>query len=121
MTDFEQQLRAVLKRKHGEAEAGRSPDFGSVWAGAEDGVARQRRRTRAVGGMAAAVALVAVVVVGQLRPIEQDWQFIDPNDIAGSTSWTAPSDVLLPTHQFDIYRDIPVLIESTGEDGGTLL
>jgi hypothetical protein len=121
MTDFEQQIRAALKQGHGEAEAGQIPDFDTAWAGAEESVARRRRRIRAVGGMAAAVALIAVVVIGQLRPVEPDWQFIDPNEIAGSTSWTAPSDVLLPTHQFDIYRDIPVLIESTGEDGGTLL
>ena len=121
MTDFEKQTQAVLKQGHGEAEAGHVPDFESVWTGAEEKVARRRRRVRVVGGMAAAAALVAVVVIGQLRPVEQDWQFIDPNEIAGSTSWTAPSDILLPTHQFDIYRDIPVLIESTGENGGTLL
>ena len=121
MTDFEQQIRAALKQGHREAEAGQVPDFESVWKGADQRVARKRRRIRAVGGMAAAAALIAVVVIGQQRPVEQDWQFIDPNEIAGSTSWTAPSDVLLPTHQFDIYRDIPVLIESTGEDGGTLL
>lgn len=121
MTDFEEQVRTALKRGHGEAEAGQVPDFDSVWAGAEKSIARRRRRIRAVGGVAAAAVLIAVVMIGQLRPVEQDWQFIDPNEIAGSTSWTAPSDVLLPTHRFDIYRDIPVLIESTGEDGGTLL
>ena len=121
MTDFEKQIRAVLQQGHGEAEAGRVPDFDKVWADAAKRAAMKRRRIRAVGSMAAAAALVAVVVVGQLRPVEPDWQFIDPNEIAGSTSWTAPSDVLLPTHQFDIYRDIPVLIESTGKDGGTLL
>ena len=121
MTDFEQQIRTALKRGHGEAEAGQVPDFDSVWAGAETSLARRHRRSRVVGSVAAAVALIAVVVIGQLRPVEQDWLYIDPNEIAGSTSWTAPSDVLLPTHQFDIYRDIPVLIESTGEDGGTLL
>ena len=121
MNDFDQQLQMAVKRGHGEAEAGQIPGFDKVWANATEQAARKRRRIRFVGGMAAALALVTVVLVGQLRPVEQDWQYIDPDDIAGSTSWTAPSDVLLPTHQFDIYRDIPVLIESTGKDGGTLL
>jgi len=120
MTKTDKQLQAALQQGHSEAEAGRVPAFDSVWAGAEARIGQRRRRIRAVGGLAAA-ALIAVVVIGQLRPVEPDWQFIDPNEIAGSTSWTAPSDVLLPTHRFDIYRDIPVLIESTETDGGTLL
>jgi hypothetical protein len=121
MTDLNKRIEAAVQQGHEDAEAGRVPSFDTVWAGAEARIGRKRRRIRAAGGMAAAVALVAVVVIGQFQPAEQEWQFIDPNEIAGSTSWVAPSDVLLPTHQFDIYRDIPVLIESTGEDGGTLL
>jgi hypothetical protein len=121
MTDFDKQIRTALQQGHEEAEAGRVPDFGCALAAAEARIVKRRRRIRALGGAAAAAALIAVIVIGQHRPVEQDWQFIDPDELAGSTSWTAPSDVLLPTHQFDIYRDIPVLIESTGEDGGTLL
>lgn len=121
MTDIDRQLQSSLQRGYREAEAGRAPGFDDAWAGAEARISKRRGRIRAVGGLAAALALVAVVVIGQLRPVEQNWQFIDPDEIAGSTTWVAPSDILLPTHEFDIYRDIPVLIESTGSDGGTLL
>lgn len=121
MTDIEKQIEAALQRSHQEIESGRVPDFDRVWAAAEAKVRDRRKRTRALGGVAAVVTLIAVVVTGELRPVERDWQFIDPDEIAGSTSWTAPSDVLLPTHQIDIYRDIPVLMESTGKDGGSLL
>jgi hypothetical protein len=41
--------------------------------------------------------------------------------LMNSTTWTAPSDVLMPDHQFDIYRDIPVLDQSTISEEGTLL
>jgi len=41
--------------------------------------------------------------------------------LLGTTGWSAPSDSLMPDHQFDIYQDIPVLIESTETYGGTLL
>ena len=121
MSDIDNKLRAALRHGQDQAEAGTLPDFDIVWARAETSVAQQRRRTRAIGGIAAAAALVALVVIGQQRPVEQDWQFVDPDEFASSTSWAAPSDVLLPEHRFDIYRDIPVLIESTISDEGALL
>jgi len=102
-------------------EAERVPDFDAVWASAQSTANRKGRRTTVLGGMAAAAALLAVVVIGQMRGVEQDWQFVDPEELASSTYWAAPSDVLLPKHQFDLYGDIPVLIESTDSDGGALL
>ena len=121
MTDSERRLRDALRQGQSEAEAGRVPDFDTTWAAAEAAAQRGRRRITALGSLAAALALVAVVVVSQMRPAETDWQFVDPDEFANSTSWVAPSDVLLPEHQFDIYRDIPVLIESTGSEEGALL
>ena len=121
MTDTDNALQDAFRQGQQAVEAGRVPDFDAVWAGAESTVAQRRRRTVAVGGLAAAAALIAVVVIGQMRPVELDWQYVDPDELASGTSWAAPSDILLPEHQFDIYREIPVLIESTGTDGGTLL
>ena len=121
MTDFDNELRAALRSGQDKAEAGRVPDFDIVWGRATAQAAERRRRTRMLGGIAAAVALVAIVLVGQLRPTPPEWQFVDPDDLASSTNWVAPSDILLPKHQFDIYGEIPVLIESTERDGGTLL
>lgn len=119
--EFERRLQAALQRGHAEAEAGCTPEFDDVFAAAEATAARRRGRVMAVGGVAAAVALVAIAVVMQLQPVEQDWQFVDPDEFASSTSWSAPSDVLLPEHRFDIYGEIPVLIESTGTSEGALL
>ncbi|RZV34044.1 MAG: hypothetical protein EX272_13610 [Chromatiales bacterium] len=120
-SDIERRLRDALPPGQAEAEAGRVPDFDAVWAAAESNVSRRRRRMTAIGGVAAGVAIIAVVIFGQLQPAERDWQFVDPDEIASSTSWAAPSDVLLPKHQFDIYGEIPVLIESTGTSEGALL
>lgn len=121
MTDSERRLRDAMRQGQSEAEAGRVPDFDTTWAAAAAAAQRGRRRITALGSLAAAVALVAVVVVSQMRPAETDWQFVDPDEFADSTSWVAPSDVLLPEHRFDIYGDIPVLIESTGSEEGALL
>ena len=121
MTDFERRLRDALQQGHSEAEAGRVPSFDTTWAAAQAAAQQRRRPVTVLGGLAAALALVAVVVFSQMRPAETDWQFVDPDEFANSTSWAAPSDVLLPEHRFDIYRDIPVLIESTGNEEGALL
>lgn len=121
MTDIDNELHDALRNGQAKAEAGRIPDFDAVWARAESAIAQRRRRTRTIGGIAAAVALVAVVFASQLRQTEQEWQFVDPDEFASTTSWVAPSDVLLPKHRFDIYGEIPVLIESTDIDRGTLL
>jgi hypothetical protein len=124
MTDIDNELRDALRRGQEQAEAGRIPAFNVVWDRAESTIAErpeQRRRARVIGGIAAAIALVAVVFASQLHQAEQQWQFVDPSELATSTSWVAPSDVLLPKRQFDIFGEIPVLIESTDSDRGTLL
>lgn len=121
MSDIDNKLREALRHGQDQAEAGHLPDFDTVWARAEASIAQRRRRTRVIGGMAAAVALVTVVFISQLRQTEQEWEFVDPDEFASSTSWVAPSDVLLPKHQFDIYGELPVFIESTDRDRGTLL
>lgn len=121
MTDTDFELRKALQKGQRAAEADRVPAFDEVWAGAEAQVARRKRRVRALGGLATAAAVVAVVAIGLMRPAEQEWQYVDPDELASGTSWVAPSDVLLPEHQFDIYGEVPVLIESTETDGGALL
>lgn len=121
MTDSERRLRDAMRQGQSEAEAGRVPDFDTTWAAAQAAAPQRGRRLASIGSLAAAVALVAIVLVARTGPAERDWQFVDPDEFANSTSWSAPSDVLLPEHQFDIYRDIPVLIESTGNEEGALL
>ncbi len=98
----------------------RVPPFAKTWRGAERRYAVTRRSYRRV---AAAATVIAAVVVGanlQSPQLEMEALF-EVADLLGSTSWSAPSDVLLPEHQFDIYQDMPVLIESTESAGGALL
>ena len=109
-------LRAVLD----EREAGRVPDFDEVFAAAKARVALARRRRIYASGIAAA-AVVLAVVMRLTAPQEPDWQYVDPEQFASSTSWEAPSDVLLPEHRVDLFEEIPVFIESTTIDGGSLL
>jgi len=120
MTESDDQIRRELKRGQASVESGRAPEFESAWAGAEARAAERRGKVRVAGTVAAAAA-IAAIVASLLLPQEQGWQYVDPDEFLSSTSWAAPSDVLLPDHQFDIYGQIPVLIESTRTDEGTLL
>ena len=46
---------------------------------------------------------------------------ISEDELLGTTSWSPPSDVLLPTRRTNIFNDLPALPESTGPVGETLL
>lgn len=116
MTDFDDTLRDDLRRA---APSGDPPSFGVVWSAAERRFAARRLRHRVLAG-AAIVAAVAVFVT--LRaPVDDSVAYIEVADVLESTYWSAPSDVLLPERQFDIYQEIPVLMESTEPAGGALL
>lgn len=120
MTDFDNTIREALQAEQASREAGRIPAFEDTFAAAESRVAGRLRRRKMFVGIAAA-ASVAAIVTSLLLPRGEDWQYVNPDDLATTTAWVAPSDVLLPEHAIDIYRDIPVLIESTDSDGGALL
>ena len=115
-TEFERALREGLQQAEGQCV----PVFADSWAAAKRRAARRGSR-RYLGALAVAATVVLAVAIGLLRPAEQAWQFVDPDEFASSTQWVAPSDVLLPERRFDIYGEIPVLIESTGTDEGALL
>ena len=120
MTNSDKTLSDLLKQGLNEVEQGRTPGFDAAWTAAETRASARRSRNWMAGG--ALVAAVAVALtVGLLRPAEQDWEFVSPDVFESGTSWVAPSDVLMPEHQFDIFNDIPVLIESTKTEEGALL
>ena len=48
-------------------------------------------------------------------------EYIELAELMGSTSWAAPSDVLMPEYEIDIYQDLPALMESTKPVEGALL
>ena len=117
----EQNIKNVLEKAYRSAE-GKPPPFAETFAVAEDRYRTSRRRYRLAGGMAVAAAVFAVAVglwPGQQAPMGDEFLIADA--LMNSTTWTAPSDVLMPDHQFDIYRDIPVLDRSTISEEGTLL
>lgn len=102
-----------------DAAGKRMPPFAETWQAAETRYAVERRRYRRIASAAAVVAFVAIAVSLQTEP-DETASMIEVAELLESTSWSAPSDVLLPERQFDIYQDMPKF-ESTDSAGGTLL
>lgn len=119
MNDSDKTLQSRLKQAQQDAEEGQVPGFDAVWAAAERRAAARPKRGWIAGAIAAAI--LGAITIGLLPPAERHWEFVDPAEFESSTSWVAPSDVLLPDHRVDIYREIPVLIESTKIEEGALL
>ena len=97
-----------------------TPDFGDTIRAAEAKLSDTRRPLPIAGAAVAMVALtlVGVWMRGTNTPVDE---FHIGDALLGSTQWTAPSDVLLPAREFDIYRDLPELPGSTESEQGTLL
>ncbi len=115
---LKQQLRDSLQSMQG----GDAPEFDAMWANAEKqhGASRLRYRRIAAFTTAAAVAATAFMLWPLIaKPAVDTYLIVE--DLLSSTQWVAPSDVLLPAHQFDIYSDLPVLIETIDLDEGSLL
>ena len=96
------------------------PPFAKTWQAAERRYAAARRSYRRVAAAAAVIAVVVVAANLQSPQVEMEALF-EVADLLESTSWSAPSDVLLPEHRIDLYQEMPALIESTDSAGGTLL
>ena len=111
MTDLEKQLAVVYRSRETAA-----PSFDDTFEAATRRAERRSQAVRVGLPVAAAVAMAAIIV-GQPEPPPG---LVSEAELLGATSWTAPSDGLLPTHRFDIYRDLPDLIESTKSNGETL-
>ena len=120
MTDSDTALRVALRNAQASVEKGDVPEFDRNWAAANARTRTLRRWHRVLAGSVAAAA-VAAIAFGLLVPREVEMRFVDEDELLGTTSWSAPSDGLLPEHRFDIYQEIPVLIESTETYGGALL
>lgn len=95
-----------------------APGFDESMAAAHKTYATKRRNLQRFAGVAAAAAIVAIAMFGNAP---EPAAYIEVADLLESTYWSAPSDVLLPERQFDIYQDMPELFESTEPAGGTLL
>jgi hypothetical protein len=110
----------TLRRRVREAwpEPSQAPTFEATWAAAE----RRRGGRRygyGLGAVAAAVTAAVIVLISNGVPTTES--YVEVADLMNSTYWAAPSDVLLPDREFDIYQDLPELFESTEPAGGALL
>lgn len=115
-------LESRLKKALAARSPVATPDFDTVWSGALHRHRGQRRRYRVVGGLAATLAAVAVVVgnwPGSTPEVGDEFLIADA--LMNETGWSAPSDALLPQHRFDIYQELPSLLESTDIEEGSLL
>ena len=115
-TDDEKLAQAVRRDFPGDAQA---PSFDATWAAAE--TRHRQARRRYAGLAAAAVIAAATLVVLNLGPEPAGDDSWVGDELLTSTSWTAPSDVLLPEREFDIYQDLPSLNVSTKSVDGALL
>lgn len=109
-TELKKRLKSALQAIEGAA----APDFESTWAKAERRYHASRRRYRRFArvAVAAVVAFVAVVIWPR-DGNDHNALYLEKEDLMSSTQWFAPSDVLLPEHRFDLYGELPVLIETT--------
>lgn len=111
---------AIAVRRANSADAEAAPPFADVWSGAKRRYRRSRRRYAGFASAAAVLAAV-VVVLNAGPPVLDHGGYIEIAELLDSTSWVAPSDVLLPIYEFDIYQDLPTLMESTTPAEGALL
>jgi len=120
MTDSDNTLQRAVRDAHARAESAPVPEFEQTWAAARARAGSTRGRRYLLAGSVAAAAVLAIAF-GLRAPLDDDWQYIDEYELLETTGWSAPSDSLLPSREFDIYETVPVLIESTETYGGALL
>lgn len=116
--ELKQQLQNSLRSIQG----GDAPEFDAVWANAEQRHLASKMRYQKFAGFAAAAAVATMAfMMWPLNGNNVTAVYLTEEDLMSSTQWLAPSDVLLPEHQFDIYGELPVLIETNDLDEGSLL
>lgn len=111
MNRSDEALRQRVRQSWQRAGSEDAPAFDDVWRRAEARYAASRRRYVRVAAVAAALGVIAVVF-GTRSTVDEP-QYIEMAELLNSTYWAAPSDVLLPQREFDIYEDLPELFEST--------
>lgn len=116
------EVRIADKCREALPPAGDVPPFDTVFAGAERRY-RQARRQRVRYGAAAAIGVLAVAT---FLAVDRDTamprgDYVEIAELMNTTQWTAPSDVLLPRHEIDIYGELPAIPASTKPAQGALL
>ncbi|MDH3747675.1 MAG: hypothetical protein OER97_05670 [Gammaproteobacteria bacterium] len=123
-SNWEKRLATALKSSLESKD--KTPPFDAVFAAAERRRRDSKRQYAGLAGaaMVAAVAVAVVFMINAGAPTPDSPalpKLLQVAELMDSTDWSAPSDVLLPTHEFDIYQELPVLLESTKPAEGALL
>lgn len=122
MNTSEKELGKSVAESISKQDSRSVPGFDETWAAAEARFLVEKRRYAMVTGAAVSLALVAIVL-GMLPPDGRQ-ELPDFGLEAGmmnTTWWSAPSDILMPQYQIDIYQDIPEIPVSTDLNGEALL
>ncbi len=118
MNDDDKRIAEALKKE--APEPVEAPRFDEVFERAEAEFHWQTwRRYLSVAGAVASVTVVAIALL-VFAPDEAP-ESLQITGLLDSTSWVAPSDVLLPEHEFDIFEELPEPMESTEPAEGALL
>ncbi len=118
----DEKLRQKLRESLQSMQGGDVPAFDAMWANAEKQHGTTRLHYRRIAGLTTAAAVAATAFM--LWPLNANHAvdtYLTVEDLLSTTQWVAPSDVLLPEYQFDIYDDLPVLIEAIEFDEGSFL
>jgi hypothetical protein len=119
MPQSDEGIQDQVSRAWQQAEGARPPQFDRIWQAAD---ARHLKSRQRYGRVASAAAIVAAAVVAlNWQTTANETTYIELAELLESTYWSAPSDVLLPKRDIDIYQDMPVLFESFEPAGGELL
>jgi hypothetical protein len=94
--------------------------FGPVFLAAE-GEYQRSRRHYAWFASAAVISAALYVAFSIGTPSLTESDYVHLADLLNSTSWSAPSDALMPTYEIDIYQELPTLTESFRPVEGALL
>ena len=115
-------MKDSIAKSHAATNAAPVPGFDETWIAAQARYRAEKRKFRTFTGVAASLALVAIVI-GMLPPDGQQTlpEFELASGLLNSTLWSAPSDALMPEYSIDIYQDIPELPVSTDLLEGALL
>ena len=111
MKATDEALRQRVRQSWQRGDNEEVPPFDQVWRHAEARLTASRRRYAQLAAIAVALGIIAVFF--GTRPTVDEPQYIEMAELLNSTYWAAPSDVLLPQREFDIYQDLPELFEST--------
>ena len=115
-------IRDQLKEALGAVHEQEPPAFDAVWAAAESQHLKARRRYATFSGIAAVLAMVTVVAgLWSSEDTGMSDEYLIVDSLLNGTQWSAPSDALMPQHEFDIYQEVPFLMESTNLDEGSIL